>query len=80
LEETDWVVDSETFVERVEENLVYAQIDFSKLTGKTVYQLIDSHPNFLENGVQEVVTNQFGNDKKTILAFYSACKNKPYRF
>lgn len=85
--ETDWTVESEKFVEKVEEHLVYATITRSALENKNLYKLSDSNDKDMrDKGVSETLMTSaddfFGEseDDKTILAFYSSCKNKPYRF
>ena len=74
LEETDWLVESEKFVEKIEEKLVY------------VYTPEDGVPNAVhiydrqnvDSTIQEVMEPITG--KQLVLAFYSCCKNKPIRF
>jgi hypothetical protein len=97
LSETDWDVESEKFVEQVEENLVYATItknDLPKYGDGTyvfiLHRLEDANEDNLKSqGVietevswEEFFKNKEGKavDEQTILAFYSSCKNKPYRF
>lgn len=87
LEGTGWSIDSEKFVERIEENLVYVTITKGNLpSNAAIYQLLDSVDTDMRSyGVQEKKINRedfFGGGvtSKTVLAFYSACKNKPYRF
>ena len=78
LKETDWFVDSEVFVERVDEALVYVQLPESLSNGSKVYKLLDDGDDFLEVGLN---TEEDGSVLgKTVLAFYSSCRNKPHRF
>lgn len=74
LQETDWQVESETFVQTVEEPLVYVVIP----GGTRVVKLKNSHADYLQNGlVKEDITL---NNSINALAFYSSCRNKPHRF
>ena len=74
LKETDWVVDAEEFVEKVDEALVYVRIPANT---KAIH-LIDQDDSNLSVGVQEE-SYTFTSDS-TVLAFYSSCRNKPHRF
>lgn len=77
LAETDWTADSEVFVEKVDEALVYVKLP----AGTAAVHLLDQVKN--ENGIYSTgVTEQpfTFNKETTVLAFYSSCKNKPYRF
>ena len=78
LKETDWTIESEVFVERVDEALVYVQLPATLPTGSKVYKLLDDEDDFLESGLQEEEDNSILG--KTVLAFYSSCRNKPHRF
>ena len=78
LRETDWDVESECIVEKIEEALVYLKLP-EDLTGYKITWLKDSDENFLTEGVKEVIPQQDLTGKE-ILAFYSCCKNKPHRF
>jgi hypothetical protein len=78
LKETDWTVESEVFVERVDEALVYVQLPRSLSNGSKVYKLLDDGDDFLEVGLK---TEEDGSVLgKTVLVFYSSCRNKPHRF
>lgn len=70
LAETDWAVDSEVFVQTVEEALVYIKIP----ANTSVKRIID--PRNSTTGITPQETSIGGE----ALAFYSCCKNKPYRF
>ena len=78
LEETDWKIsdNSEAFVEVIEEALVWLTVkEEFKAT-----QVFDQQKDNLKYGVgrnEEEVTIPVGTN---ILAFYSSCVNKPYRF
>lgn len=77
LAETGWTADSEVFVEKVDEALVYIKIP----AGTEVVHLLDQVKD--ENGIYSTgVTEEpyTFNEETTVLAFYSSCKNKPYRF
>jgi hypothetical protein len=78
LRETDWDVESECIVEKVEEDLVYLKLP-EDLTDYKFAWLKDSDEKFLTEGVKEVEPQQ-NLAGKEILAFYSCCKNKPHRF
>jgi hypothetical protein len=78
LKETDWTVESEVFVERVDEALVYVQLPESLSNGSKVYKLLDDEDDFLENGLKPEEDNSVLG--KVVLAFYSSCRNKPHRF
>ena len=77
---TDWNVDSDTFIEEIEEALVYVNINIEQLTNATVYKVQKAIDNQTGKEVlnEEPVTNLSGSLKA--LAFYSCCKNKPIRF
>ena len=74
LEDTDWTVETEKFVQKIEEPLVHL----------IATQEIRAHHIIDEFGTAEGVTIEevqtlipIGSQ---VLAFYSCCKNKPYRF
>lgn len=73
LAETDWKVDSEVFVEKVKENLVYLKIQ----KDLEVKQIIDQSD--LKKGLQikDPIIIKSGAE---ILGFYSSCTSKPHRF
>ena len=76
LENTDWKVDSEVFIQKVEDALVWLSIP----AGTAAVHIKDQTD--LNNGIQEepVVITKNGANKVEILAFYSSCTNKPHRF
>lgn len=78
LKETDWTVESEVFVERVDEALVYVQLPGSLSNGSKVYKLLDNEDDFLKEGLKAKEDGSVLG--KTVLAFYSSCRNKPHRF
>jgi hypothetical protein len=69
------VVQSETFVQTVEEPLVY--ITISKKV--EVHHLYDEYEDgdFLKDGLRDIGETIGGG---VALAFYSSCRNKPHRF
>jgi hypothetical protein len=69
LKETDWEVESDTFIERIEESLVWLTVTAEG--GLPAQKITDA--NMISTGV----TLKKGSN---ILAFYSSCANKPYRF
>jgi hypothetical protein len=72
LAETDWDVESEAFVQKVEEALVYIQIPKGTVV-KKIYDQID-----LTKGIEEA---DYPIEKDTqALAFYSSCTGRPHRF
>ena len=77
LAETDWEVESETFIQTVEEALVYITIP----AGTTAVHIKDQEQDSegLMSGVDCSETITFSSDVN-VLAFYSSCKNKPHRF
>lgn len=78
LAETDWKVKSEVLVEKVEEALIYVQLP----AGTRAIHLLDQSKDIkgeYSAGVGEGDKKVFQSDT-TVLAFYSCCKNKPYRF
>lgn len=78
LKEIDWEVESEVFVERVDEALVYVQLPEFLSNGSKAYKLLDDEDDFLTKGLEaEEDSSVLG---KTVLAFYSSCRNKPHRF
>jgi hypothetical protein len=74
LSETDWTVESETFVQTIEEPLVYVTI--AKDTPIT--RLRNSHSTYLESGL--IPEESTLNKNITALAFYSSCRTRPHRF
>ena len=81
LEETDWTVQSEVFVQKVEEALVYISIPYS---GTVKYKKVIDQTN-LSFGIttEEVIFSQPTDTAATsftALAFYSSCTEQPYRF
>jgi exoribonuclease II len=91
LKETDWTVESEKFVERVDEALIYVQLPANDESADesikswwentTIHKLKDDEEDFLQEGLEDSeVTDKSAFYKATILAFYSSCRNKPHRF
>lgn len=83
LAETNWSVDSEVFVQTVDDALVYVTFP-DNFTGK-VYRIADQVAPYTTGAVGFELTESTEIKKsdlygKTILAFYSCCKNKPHRF
>lgn len=81
LEETDWTVQSEVFVQKVEEALVYISIPYSDAV--KYKKIIDQTDLSAGITTEEVVfTQPIDTDatKFTVLAFYSSCTEQPYRF
>lgn len=82
LADTDWKVQSEIFVQTVEESLVWVTIP----SGQKIIHLLDQDTNSTE-GLQKGVTvdsktpslETDGNEHQ-VLAFYSSCTGKPHRF
>jgi hypothetical protein len=81
LKETDWTVESEVFVERVDEALVYIKLPDSLSDDFQVYKLLDDGNDFLTVGLEpQLEENTSIWAARTVLAFYSSCRNKPHRF
>ena len=88
LEDTDWNVESETFVQTVDEALVYikfpnhvTETGYEPTQFPLIHQVKDQQNDNLNSGVDDNTTltlNKFYG--QTVLAFYSCCKNKPHRF
>ena len=78
LAETDWKVSesSEAFVERIEEALIYLRTE----KALKAHQVIDQDVNDLKKGVEVSPNEVIIPEGKIILAFYSSCVDKPYRF
>lgn len=72
LKETDWSVQSEAFVQTIEENLVYV-----KFPSGTYNKITDQQSSNYNTGISSAPVSLTGG---TALAFYSSCKNKPHRF
>lgn len=72
LQETGWKVESEVFVQKIEESLVYISIP----AGVTVTRILDY--NDTEEGLK-TESYQFLSDQLG-LAFYSSTREKPHRF
>ena len=74
LKETDWQIESEVFVQTVEEGLVYVRTP----ENFQCYHVNDQTD--LTQGIS--VSNEvvIFKERQTVLAFYSCCKNKPHRF
>lgn len=79
LNETNWSVatDSETFVQKRDENLVYLKVIQSG--GIVCSQIIDNDENYLTQGV-DINPEVYIGEGVTLLGFYSCCKDKPRRF
>jgi hypothetical protein len=81
LSETDWNIDSEVFVQTVDDALVYVKLpaDLSKLN---IYHIKDQVAPYTSGITEELLTDSEKIDMQnaTVLAFYSCCKNKPHRF
>lgn len=78
LEETDWEVESEIFVQTIEEPLVYLKVK-SGWKSSDVYKIYDQ----TEDKSKGVKIKNFEQDipkDATILAFYSSCTGKPHLF
>ena len=75
LSDTDWTVESEALVERVEEKLVYTTIP----AGTTITPLSDQPLTNLNVGVIPQQTITLSSDI-TVLAFYSCCTSRPHLF
>lgn len=75
LKDTDWTVESEVIVQKVEEHLVYVSYSGEKLVAT---QLIDQQNLWL--GVEEKTLQEIDTQDKIFLAFYSSCTTKPHRF
>lgn len=87
LRETDWQVESDTFVEKMEESLVYITIP----TTTNIYPLLDpdnENPNskveYGEATTIAAILQTKGEtsipSSATVLAFYSCCTEEPYNF
>jgi hypothetical protein len=75
LDETDWDVESEVFVQKVDEALVYV-----KIPAETVAKHIIDQTSF-SSGIDDSNTITFTDKAGTeVLAFYSSCTGKPHRF
>lgn len=74
LKDTDWKVESEAFVEKIEEALIYLRTSY----GFTATQVIDQTDSTLGEGVTEQSASIPSG--AILLGFYSCCNNKPYRF
>ena len=81
LEDTDWDVDSEVLVEKVEELLIYAKVNYNADQSPYIpVRIYDQQDNALNQGVTtESVDSGLPNGAE-ILVFYSSSKNKPHRF
>ena len=77
LEETDWKVESEVFVEKIKESLIYITIPANTLATHIIDQK-NTDKKFSE-GV-DTSTQFLFESPTTVLAFYSSCKSKPARF
>jgi hypothetical protein len=77
LKETDWSVseDSEVITQKVTENLVYLKTLEEVRRVHHIKDQKDDYKNGIDgSGIITIPKNA------TILAFYSSCQNKPYRF
>ena len=84
LNETGWIVDSEVFIQTVDESLVYLTTP-SSVDGLKIYHIKDQVKPYTNGVTWELLTDSTTPKlsdlaNKTILAFYSCCKNKPHRF
>jgi hypothetical protein len=71
LAETDWSVDADFSPQLNEESLVYVRMQGKNIVAKKINDF---------NTETENVTFSPGNSGLTVLAFYSSCVGKPYRF
>ena len=76
--ETDWRVEAEKIVETIEEALVYVTLPEGQLAWHIMDQAMDQNENY-SSGIT-IESEQINLGGKTVLAFYSSCKNKPHRF
>lgn len=76
LQETDWSVDSEIFVQTVDEALIYVEVP----AGTKAKHILDQSGDNLGVGVIIEDDDYEFVEASTVLAFYSCCKNKPHRF
>jgi hypothetical protein len=82
LADTDWKVESETFIETIDEALVYISLP-NNLNAYEIYKIKDQSDDELTKGItpQSLSTSEKNSLRgKTVLAFYSSCKNKPHYF
>jgi hypothetical protein len=63
--------ESETMVEKVNENLIYLKVD-SETTITGVNQIKDQNPDDLVSGIESVSANSIP-EGSIVLAFYSSC-------
>ena len=70
LQNTDWIVESDFFTEKIEERLVYARVT----KAFQAQRILEN-----EDGIQEIVSEDIPLDAE-LLIFYSSCTNKPHRF
>ena len=70
LHNTDWTVESDFFIEKIEEHLVYARVT-------KAFQAQHILEN--EDGIQEIISMDIPLNAE-LLVFYSSCTNKPHRF
>lgn len=77
LSETDWTVESEAFVQTIEDSLVYITIP----AGTNCKHIIDQQKD--ENGIYSsgvTIEDYAFEERAVVLACYSSCKDKPHRF
>ena len=79
LADTDWMVESETFVQTTEEPLVYITIPAKTAAHQLLDEYDDADGNFLRNGLKDI-TSIVSQNSVTALAFYSSCRTSPHRF
>ena len=75
--ETDWQVDGDVIIERVDEALVYVTIPKNTTVKHIIDQAQDANGNYSIGLTEEDF--EFKHNT-TVLAFYSSCTNKPHRF
>ena len=73
LKDTNWQIETEIFIEMVEEDLVYVRIP----AGTKITKI--KKRNSLMEGINEE-TPYVLQQSQVVLAFYSSCVNKPHRF
>lgn len=78
MEQTDWSVDGDVTIQTIDEALVYVSIPANTTVKHIRDQIVDENGNY-SRGVTLYDDIKFEN-ATTVLAFYSSCKNKPYRF
>lgn len=80
LKETDWTVESEVFVQKVEEALIYVTFPYGTIAKRIIDQTDLQNGISVEDKIFSRPSGEASSARARALAFYSSCNSKPHRF